>query len=230
MTAYLTKALTGVQTEITLAQPDLLTTPQVTLDSPAELLLTDLTKRQAVSVLATTQIDAALQQMIAVGVRLLFVTDADYRLIGLITSYDIAGEKPLLYLQSRDAHIHSHPSQSRAAIQVQHIMQPVSTWRVLPYAVVERAKVGDIVETFKHAGRRHLIVLQGAQSAETKQSLVRGLFSARQFERALDINFDSNLRPNSFAELERTLSHPHTSPLLDSSPWHNHPKSGQKWV
>ncbi len=227
MSAYAAKALSAVQSEVKLAQPDLLVSPKVTLDSPADLLFTDLTKRQAVSVLATTQIDAALQQMIAVGLRLLFVTDSSFRLVGLITSYDIAGEKPLLYLQSIDGHINTH---SRDAIQVQHIMQPISTWRVLEYSVVERAKVGDIVETFKQSGKRHLMVLQYDDTTSGKsEPLVRGLFSARQFERALDITFDIGHRSDSFAELERSLNHPLSSPLLESNLQHTHHRSAHKW-
>jgi hypothetical protein len=227
MNMYVVKTLTGVQSNVLLAQPDRLTNPPVTMESPAESLLSDLTKIQAVSVLATTQIDAALQQMIAVGVRLLFVTDADFRLIGLITSYDIAGEKPLLYLQSRDGRIDSN---ARASIHVQHIMQPLSNWRVLSYSIVQRAKVGDIVETFKHAGQRYLMVLQEEHAVDDSVPLLRGLFSARQFERALGITLDSEYRSNNFAELERALNHPLASPLLESNPWRILPRAGQKWV
>jgi len=227
MNSYAPRALTSVHSEVMLAHPDLLASPQVTMDSPAELLFTDLTKRQAVSVLATTQIDVALQQMIVVGVRLLFVTDFNFRLIGLITSYDIAGEKPMWYSQSRDAHLSSH---ARASIQVQHIMQPVAEWRVLNYSTVERAQVGDIVETFKQAGLRHLMVLQEPQSAEESTPLVCGLFSARQFERALGIAIDTWHRPESFAELERTLKHPLVSPLFESNPAQILPNAGRRWV
>lgn len=226
MNAYSAKGLSVVRSEVKLAQPDLIAAPKVTLNSPANLLFTDLTKRQAVSVLATTQIDAALQQMIVVGVRLLFVTDANFHLVGLITSYDIAGEKPLLYMQSIDGHINSH---TRDAIQVQHIMQPVSTWRVLDYSVAERAKVGDIVETFKYSGRRHLMVLQYENTSGMEEPLVRGLFSARQFERALNMTFDIWHRSDSFAELERSLNHPLSSPLLESNSLQTHHRSGQKW-
>lgn len=226
MSTYVAKALSAVHSEVKLAQPDLRVTPEVTLNSPADLLFTDLTKRQAVSVLATTQIDAALQQMIAVGLRLLFVTDSSFRLVGLITSYDIAGEKPLLYLQSIDGHINSH---SRETIQVQHIMQPISTWRVLEYSVVERAQVGDIVETFKQCGKRHLMVLQYETLSGKSEPLVRGLFSARQFERALDITFDIGHRSDSFAELERSLNHPLSSLLLESNLPQTHHRPGRTW-
>ncbi|MDB6060286.1 MAG: domain containing protein [Verrucomicrobiaceae bacterium] len=227
MNHFSAKPLSVIHTEISLARPAPTVQPQITLDSPASTLFTDFTKTQAVSVLATTQIDDALQQMIVVGVRLLFVTDREFKLLGLVTSYDIAGEKPLLYMQSRDAHFNS---EARASIQVQHIMQPISAWRTLDFHAIERAKVGDIVETFKSAGLRHLVILQqGVTDDGVDETAVRGLFSARQFERALRINFDTLQRPNTFAELERTLDHPTQSPLFESNPFHTLSKSGHKW-
>ncbi len=224
MEHFSAKPLTSLHADLSLARPDPNKQTPITLDSPAQALLTDFTKTQALSIPATLQIDEALQQMIVVGVRLLFVTDHEFQLIGLVTSYDIAGEKPLLYMQSRDSHFNSN---ARASIQVQHIMQPTSAWHVLDFHAVEHAKVGDIVATLKNTGLYHLVVVQHA-SSDSKPS-VRGLFSARQFERALGITFDQWQRPNSFAELERTLDHPLDSPQVQSNPWQNRPKTGLSW-
>jgi CBS-domain-containing membrane protein len=185
---------------------------QLTLDSPALALFTDFTRTQAVSVPGTTQIDEALQQMIVVGVRLLFVTDAEFQLIGGITSYDIAGEKPMMYLQSRNAPLHTSESRvsSRAAIQVHHIMRPLAAWHVLDYQTLLHLRIGDVVETFKTAGQQHIVVIEGSGSALQ----VRGILSARQFQRALGINMDIWQRSNSFAEIERAVAHPRLTRII----------------
>jgi CBS-domain-containing membrane protein len=51
------------------------------------------------------QIDESLQDMIRHGVRALLVTRED-RVTGLITSYDIQGEKPLQFLQNSNYRRH----------------------------------------------------------------------------------------------------------------------------
>ena len=114
------------------------------LDSPALSLLTDFQLTPAISVLASTQIDSALTQMICSGVRLLFVVDAGFKILGSISSYDIQGEKPLRYLQSRDCRIGIC---SREDILVQDIMTPAHKWAVVNYDQLIHATVANVILT-----------------------------------------------------------------------------------
>lgn len=170
-------------------------------EAPALELMTDFRRTPAISVHAATQIDDALNQMIYSGVRLLFVVDAEFRVLGAITSYDINSEKPMLYLQSRDCRIGIC---TRGDVQVQDIMTPVRAWRTLNYRDLADATLGSIVQTFTSLGARHLIVLDrvSAQGVQT----VRGLFSASAVERALGILIDATETAGSFAEIERELA------------------------
>lgn len=171
------------------------------LDDPALNLLTDFYLTPAISVLATTQIDNALTQMICSGVRLLFVVDAGFKLLGVVTSYDIQGEKPLRYLQSRDCRIGIC---AREDILVQDIMTPLHRWKVINYDQLIHATVANIVLTFKELGQRHLIVVDGVKGRSGGQ-VVRGLISLTTLERALGTNIESTKVANSFAEIKHEL-------------------------
>lgn len=164
-------------------------------------LLTDFHLTPAISVLAATQIDDALTQMICSGVRLLFVVDAGFKILGTITSYDIQGEKPLRYLQSRDCRIGIC---SREDILVQDIMTPVHKWRVINYAQLVRATVADVAQTFKELGQRHLIVVDSARGHNGQ--IVRGLISLTTLERALGTSIEPTKVANSFAEIKHELA------------------------
>src|SRR5580658_5233514 len=83
---------------------------------PAIHAITDFTREHPVTVDEERQIDAALEDMIRVGVRALLVV-RDQRIVGLITSYDIQGERPLQFLQTSNYSRHQD-------IRVGHIMTP----------------------------------------------------------------------------------------------------------
>jgi CBS domain-containing protein len=161
--------------------------------------MTDLALTPAVYTLDTTQIDDALARMVHASVKLLFVIDSASHLVGLITAFDIVGEKPLQYLQSVVDH---GAARSRSQVLVRNIMQPVQQWRVLDMDEIAHASVGDIVETFKSAAVRHLIVLDDSRAPEAH---VRGIFSATQFESALKLELGVIKRATTFAEVEQAL-------------------------
>jgi hypothetical protein len=174
----------------------------VTLDADARPFLTDLTQMRAFVTADTTQIDAALEKMVQCGVRLLFVIDAESRLVGLVTSVDIVSEKPMLVIQKRDGQFSAG---ARAQLRVADVMAPVANWRVLDFSKVERARVGDILATFEREGLRHLLVIERIDAG---RPMVRGLFSATEFERILGIRITQGPKPSSFAEVESALAHP----------------------
>ena len=168
--------------------------PKASPDDPAVSVMTDFTKQPIFSIRGDAAIDQALLYMKAVGVRFLFVLDGENRLAGLVTSTDIQGEKPLRYLQSVDCTL---ASCSREDVLVRHVMIPVEQWEVSDYSDVERARVSHVVESFRVAGRRHLVV--------TENGMVRGIFSATRVEQALGIQLDIVRTARSFAEIESAL-------------------------
>ena len=176
---------------IVLSESGMPAVPSVSPNDPAAAVLTDFTKTAVFSIEEEVGIDQCLLYMKAVGVRFLFVKDAEGILVGLVTTTDIQGEKPLRHLGS--GHY------SRADILVKHIMTPVSQWEVTDYADVEKARVSQVVDSFKSAGRRHLVVVE--------EGRVRGIFSATRVEQALGIKLDIVRTAKSFAEIESALMH-----------------------
>ena len=200
MDTYTPLTLSSPKDNISLLRTPDRNTPLLSLTTPALELITDFSRTPAISILAATQIDNALNQMIYSNVRLFFVVDRDFNILGSITSYDIQSEKPMLFLQSRDCRIDTC---SREDITVQDIMTPVHKLRVLNYNVLPYATLGDIVETFRYLGQRHLIVVE--TSRDRGAQIVRGLFSATALERVLGIAIDTAEPAKSFADIQRKL-------------------------
>ena len=124
-----TLSLHRVASPIALPQCGASEVPRMTLADPALNVLTDFTKTAVFSIGPDEPIDHALLYMKTVGVRLLFVLGDDGWLAGLVTSHDIMGEKPMLYLQSMDC---NHTTCTRSDVLVKNIMTPIS--RVLKKA------------------------------------------------------------------------------------------------
>jgi CBS-domain-containing membrane protein len=164
--------------------------------SPAVLVMTDLRYQLAVTVEANVSIDYALQRMKTVGVRLLFVVNSDMDVIGLITSTDILGEKPLQFHQ--ELHLRHEE------IMVRDIMTPYDQLEVLHMEEVLRATVGDIVVTLQYVGRRHALVLDN--DVRTGRPAIRGIFSSSQIGKQLGCVLETSFVASNFAEVEMVLN------------------------
>jgi CBS domain-containing protein len=142
----------------------------VRLADPAVSVMNDFTREYPVTVDEERQIDVALADMIRLGVRALLVV-REQKVLGLITSYDIEGERPLQYLHTR-----------RKDIQVGQIMTPWADLQTLNWWVIKDACVGDVLEVFRETDVMHLLVVEAAIDAVP---CVRGLFSRTRIERQL---------------------------------------------
>ena len=181
---------------------------KATRDSPANIVFTNLSETPAITVAATTEIDRALNRMIDTGVRFLFVVDAGGGLVGSISSYDIAGEKPIRFLQARGGHFNAN---ARADVLVRDIMAPIETWRVLDSSIARRATVGEIADALERTGLTHLVVVSPGRAATLDRpgipARVEGLFSATRIERALGAALALADIRHTFADIEQALSH-----------------------
>lgn len=168
---------------------------RVTADSPATDVMTDFIKVAAMTIGPCASLEDANQRMIASGIRLLFVTGRDNEIMGVITATDILGEKPMKYLQEVGG--------KREDIFVRDIMTAQDKLDVLCMPEVERATVGDIVETMRRVGRQHALVVERA--ADDRQ-IVRGMFSTKQISKQLGITIETTEVAQTFAELEAALN------------------------
>lgn len=149
--------------------------PRRTLPTePAARVMTDFVHDVPVTVAADRFIDDALRDMIVAGVRALLVVRAD-NVVGLITSYDIQGERPLQFLAAAGFSRHDE-------IGVAHIMTPWSEVPKVDMAWVSGARVADIDDYFQRTLVTHTAVIERGASGE---EIVRGLFSRARIDRQL---------------------------------------------
>jgi len=202
MSIFQSLTLIDATSSVCLMRSDMLAVPQVTLDDPASTVITDLRRVATLTVPADTRIDAALERMIHGGVRLLFVVDQQFTLLGLITAHDIEGERPMQFLHSHGAAV---GDLRRSDIRVGDLMEPVRDWRMLLSSSLFGARVGDLVATFAGSGRRHLVVVEPERDGSHR---LCGLCSARRLERALGQPLDTGPSARNFAQLVQAIEHP----------------------
>ena len=164
-------------------------------EDSALVVMTDLNKIKAFTIESTATIDFANSKMIACGVRLLFVMNADEVLVGLITASDLFGESPITHMQKHGG--------LREDILVQDIMTPREKLKTLQMTDVIRARVGDIIETMKDFGRQHILVVDRQDGKSNER--ICGLFSTTQISRQLGIEINLSPRASTFAEFKSSM-------------------------
>ncbi len=148
---------------------------------PAILAVTDFTREHPVTIDPERQIDDALDDMIRMGVRALLVV-RDQRIVGLITSYDIQGERPLQFLQSSTYSLHRD-------IRVAHIMTPWHVLTAINWETLQTMRAGDLLQVLDHAGVTHIIVVEADRLGSS--CVVRALVSRARLIRQLSGSADS---------------------------------------
>jgi len=147
----------------------------LTPNDPAILAVTDFAREHPATVDEERQIDDALEDMARLGVRALLVV-RDQRIIGLITSYDIQGERPLQFLQSST---YSH----HRDIHVAHIMTPWDELLAVEWEHLKSVRAGDLLAVLEESGISHLLVVDPTKKGETP--IVRALVSRARLQRQL---------------------------------------------
>lgn len=142
-------------------------------DDSALSVMTDFQELNPVVVADSVSIDDALEHMKHAGVRSAFVIQGGV-LIGLITAYDINGEKPMQHMLAL--------ASSRPEVLVRDIMQPVEEWRVVNMDALMHAKVTDVARLFDQTHLTHIPVMERTLSGELQ---LRGLLSAARVTRLL---------------------------------------------
>jgi CBS domain containing-hemolysin-like protein len=142
---------------------------------PAIYAVTDFKRDYPMTVDADRQIDDALTDMIRLGVRALLVA-REQRLVGLVTSYDIQGERPIQFLQSSNYSRHQD-------VRVMHVMTPWDELLALDWESVESARAGELLALFRQTNLTHLLVVE--VDRKTSRSVVRALASRARLLRQL---------------------------------------------
>ncbi|NNM61571.1 MAG: CBS domain-containing protein [Steroidobacteraceae bacterium] len=150
---------------------------------PAVLAVTDFAREAPVTVDQERPIDSALEDMVRFGVRALLVMH-ERRIVGLITSYDIQGERPLQFLQNSNYEHHRD-------IRVGHIMTPWSELPALEWSELQAAHAGELLGMLRHEALTHVLVIERGAD---RTVIVRGLISRARLQRQLRTSTDG-IRP-----------------------------------
>ena len=185
---------------VTYHKPDHARYENLTLENPALDVMTDLKKVTAFTIHPGEKIDTADKKMKDKAVRMLFVVDAHDDIQGVITSGDILGEKPMKYIQQNGG--------THAEIEVSDIMCPASRIETLTIKEVSHAKVGDIIETLKHLGRQHALVVDN-QGSGNKMTL-RGIFSLSNIARQLGVKIQNHEVASTLADIAHVINQSHS--------------------
>ena len=144
-------------------------------DSPAVDVMTDFNQVPPITIKSNVSIVAALNKMRSSGVHFLLVTNEDKTIIGVVTSTDLMGEKPIKLIEDSGMTHHS--------ISVSMIMAAQEDVTVLNMISMHNAEVGHIIQTLKELERKHTLIVEVDES--TGQQKVRGLFSYSQITHQL---------------------------------------------
>jgi hypothetical protein len=202
---------TALNENATLYRPTQQLPDIVTLESSAQDVMTDLKQVPAQTIEPEASIEEANDKMIRQRVRLLFVTDLDHHLLGIVTATDILGDHVVQVMLARGV--------ARHEVTVREIMTPRERLEAIDMQDVLGAKVGHVLSTLKQAGRQHALVVEvqvyeptfherlttNRQPAITQT--VRGLFSATQIGRQLGLQPPAGPIATTFAEVEALLAH-----------------------
>ena len=180
---------------ISLAQASPWHTSEVTLESPALDVMTDLTQVKAATIRPDATLEQAEQTMIYQGVRMLFVVSDMPELEGLITSTDLRGERQMRLVHARQLRFDE--------MRVADVMTELGWLDAIEFGRMRSATVGNMIATLKRVGRNHLLVVQVATSSTPLR--VRGVVSRAQLERQLGTVIDITEIASNFSEVERAL-------------------------
>ena len=147
---------------------------RLAVTDPAVQVVTDFVLERPVTVPEECSIDAALREMIRAGVRALLVL-RDEVVTGLITSYDIQGERPLQFLAESGYRRHDE-------LEVGHIMTPWERVATLDWQALGRAQIADLAAFFRTSAATHVVV---SEDLNEGGAVVRGLISRTRLERCL---------------------------------------------
>jgi len=162
-------------------------------DDPGIMLMTDLRRTTPYKIAVGASLSEANDKMVACEVRLLFVTDTQNNLMGIITLTDLSGEKPLLFANQTRTPI--------VEVTAQDIMTPLSRLEGIPLEQIMKSKISDIVEAQKKCHRLHMLVVDDSEDT----NYICGIISVSRTSRLLGIELSPSLQANSFAEIKEAL-------------------------
>lgn len=168
----------------------------VHLDDPAIDAYTDFEHVKALTIYEEDSIHKALKEMKAGGVHMLLVIDIEDKVVGLISSEDILGVKPIQILSESDL--------VRKQISVNMVMTPCEQLLTIDHDCLRFAKIGHVIETLNDAEKPYAMVAK--KDPETEQQIICGVFSISSISKQLSrMISEHDLAAKTIMELKRKL-------------------------
>ncbi len=181
----------------TCVQPPAL--PEVThIQDPAMSVMVDFKYHTPPLISAHKSLEEAQAEMRLYHLPVLIAVDSEERMLGVVTTDDILGEKPVKISQEKRI--------PRSEIEVEMVMLPFKSTTAIEIDDLTHAKVGHIIQTFRETKKHVLMVVK--TNPETKTRIILGLFSASLISRQLDKDITQVMsEAESIAELQHGLHH-----------------------
>lgn len=168
---------------------------ELNLEDPAIAVMTDHRIDKAPSCGERASITRIMRKMAEENSNMLFVENNEQNIVGLITSPDITGEKPIKLQQNHQKH--------RDELVATDLMTPIDSIPVLHISDVIQAKIGDILHTLNETGSGYVLV----STEQDGQAAIRGVFNSQAIARSLKIFFDPSPAARTFADFTKALHH-----------------------
>jgi len=191
MSSYRALPITMIKSDVSYHKPRQTFKERVTLDDPAIEVMTDFTRVTAISINPCATLEQARERMLSSGVHMLFVTNQYHEVMGLLTMNDLTGPKPMQAVTENGGRMED--------LMVRDIMTPRLKLEAIDMEEIQRAKVGDLVETLKRMGRQHALVVE--QEPDSSGQIIRGVLSTTQIGKQLGYELQSSHMAGNIAEL-----------------------------
>lgn len=166
----------------------------VTMDSPALDVMTDLTRVKAATIGPSASLQQAELFMVHLGVRMLLVVRELPAIEGIVTATDLHGDVQMRLVQQRNVRYDE--------LAVADVMTRLASLDAVDFDDLRKATVRNLVATLRRYGRHHLLVADGPAGARC----VRGVISRTQIERQLGAPVEVTEVATTFPDVVQMLS------------------------
>jgi len=151
----------------------------VYIDDPARDVLIDFVYLKPPFVSPKTPVDEALTDMKHREIYVMIVADEEHKALGLVSTEDLLGEKPIKIMQQRRL--------SREEVTVDMVMSPQEQLLAISYDDIRHASVGSVINTLKEHQAHYAVVTK----TEGGQQRIRGLLSETRISKQIHQDISS---------------------------------------
>jgi len=163
------------------------------IDDHALEVMIDFTKTDPPVIHEDDSLDKAQLEIQACGLNLLLVIDQQENIVGLVSSEDILGEKPIKITQERRI--------ERSKILVKMVMTKQQDILALDLESLSHARLANIINTLKKHNQHYALVVRILDDG--KKQRVRGMFSLLTISKQLHMDITTITEAHSVAELQK---------------------------